>query len=204
MSSAPYNALDPTSLLVTHVHRYEGQFGARTFINFRSDPDRTRYLWRASREVLVEPGQTVVVSGAIKGVDESGQIELTHCTLEGEREATAACGSGRKIDPDSPTGRTVLAIDSGGSWLSSTLLIAASLITFIPLVGLLISVVIVPVCIALILVLAVRLLSRRGRNIAGTHIVKRNLVAASVSLLLSLLGGGYQVGIAAYQVLTNV
>lgn len=201
MSPARGDALDPTSLRVTHVNRYEGDFGPRTFINFRSDVDYTRYLWRASREVRVEPGQQVVVSGVIKDTDESGQIELTRCRLEGEQGETAARGSFRKVDTDSPAGRVILAVDSGGSWVSSVLMLAASLLTLVPLLGLLIALFLVPVLLILVTVLTVRLARRRGRDVAGTHIVRRNLIVSCVCLAISLFGGAYQIAVAASQIL---
>ena len=210
MTGGNEGSLAQTQLQVTHVNHYQGDYGARTFINFRSEVDGVRYLWRASREVPVEPGQRYVVSGHIRSTDQTGQIELTRCRIEsvhpplGDQTSVAQPRtSGGRIPAESRLGRVIMASDSGGSWLSTIVLFGLSLLTLLPLVGLLVSVILLPVLVVLAIVLAVRLAARRGRAVAGTHIVKRNLSATLICMLLVLVGGGYQVSIVLGQVLTN-
>src|SRR5699024_3819878 len=93
-------------------------------------------------------------------------------------------------------GRTWARVDDTGSWTANILFIVASVLTLIPLLGLLIAVVLVPLLLVVFIVLLVRLSHRRGQVVYGTSIIKRNLIVTSAYLVLASIGGGYQIVLA--------
>src|SRR5699024_7338506 len=148
----------------------------------------------------LEIGDQLLLWGRLKNLSSDGTVELQQCQTSKLTPDTAAVSPNRAGEPSAPfagmAGRTWARVDETGSWTANILFIIASVLTLIPLLGLLVAVVLVPLLCVLIIVLFVRLSRRRGQVVYGTSIIKRNLVVMSACLVLASIGGGYQIALA--------
>lgn len=194
----------PEEVTITHVNVYPGNFGPRTFLNFRTD-DGERIHWRASDRISAHPNERVVVKGTVQEVDETHQVVLTRCKIYPLSTHSAGPAATYGVEP----GISYKGVVGAGravrdSWVPAIIFIIFSLVTLIPLVGLLVAVFLVPILGILVVVLGIRLYRRRnGVDPQGSAVIRRNLLIAIGCLALSLIGGGYQLTIAITQILTG-
>lgn len=185
----------PEQATITHVNVFQGNYGERTFLNFRTD-DGQRIHWKTSNLHAVQPGQRVVVKGTVQEVDASHQVVLT----QGKIYPLSTSGQGTQ--PGSPHESVMGVGRAVDSWIPAIIFIILSVVTLIPLVGLLVAVFLVPILTILTVVHGVRLYRRRGGvDPENSAIIRRNLFVAIGCLLLSLVGGGYQLAMAVTQIL---
>lgn len=189
----------PEEVTVIGAKHIIGQFGPMSYLNFVR-ADGKRYFWRSPNHVDLETGDQLLLWGRLKTVGSDGTVELQQCQTSKLTPETATVRPNRAGEPSAPfagmAGRTWARVDETGSWTANILFIIASVLTLIPLLGLLIAVVLVPLLLVLVIVLLVRLSRRRGQVVYGTSIIKRNLVVTSACLVLASIGGGYQIALA--------
>lgn len=184
---------------VTHVNVFQGNYGQRTFLNFRTNGGQ-RIHWKASNLHAVQPGQRVIVKGTVQEVDDSQQVVLTQGKMYPMSTHSAAPAQGAQ--PGSSHEGVMGVGRAVDSWIPAIIFIILSVVTLIPLVGLLVAVFLVPILAILTVVHGVRLYRRRGGvDPENSGIIRRNLCVAIGCLFLSLVGGGYQLAMAVTQIL---